>query len=126
MDKTEFIKRIIGLYQNAVKDYETQFDTYNRALTTNEKVDYEEVFNLYCREYTGNFPPPPGLINEWAKRCRKVEYSGKKLINFAFRNTETGAILRNCASDVPITVEQALKWIKTKTRSDNWEVAEVY
>lgn len=126
MDKTDFIKRIIGLYPHAIKDYDAQFDTYNRALTMNEKVDYEQVYDIFCTEHKDSFPPPPALINEWAKRCRKVEYTGKNLINFAFRNTETGVILRNSASDVPLTVEQALNWIKTVSHSDSWEVAEVY
>ena len=126
MDKIEFIRRIINLYPHAIKDFDAQFDTYNRALPTNGKVDYDEVFTLFCQEHKDSFPPPPALIKEWALRCRKVEYTGKSLINFAFRNTETGVILRNCTSDVPLTVEQALKWIKTVSHSDCWEVAEVY
>lgn len=126
MDKFDFINRIIALYPHAIKDHEAQYDTYKRALAVSEKVDYDEVYNLFCKEHKENFPPSPGQINDWANRCRKVEYTGKTLLNFTFRNTETGAILTNCASDIPMTVEQALKWIKTVSHTDNWEVLEVY
>lgn len=126
MDKYSFINRIISLYPHAIKDTEGQYDTYNRALPVSEKIDYEQVYNLFCSEHKDSFPPPPALIKEWASRCRKVDYSGKKIINFTFRNTETGVILNNCACDEPITVEQGLKWIKARTHSDSWEVLEVY
>lgn len=126
MDKFDFINRIVALYPHAIKDQEAQYDTYKRALPISEKVDYEEVYNIFCTEHKDSFPPPPALIKEWATRCIRADYKNKKFVHFAFRDIQTGKVIRNCASDVPMSPEQGLKWIKAVSHSDNWEVAEVY
>lgn len=126
MDKHDFITRIISLYPHAVKDHNAQYEVYKHALPKSERVDYDQVFEIFCTEHKDSFPPPPGLVSEWARRCIKAEYKNGKLINVALMNTETGQVLRNAASETPLTEAQIMKWIVGETGHNNWRIVEVY
>lgn len=71
MDKFDFIDRIISLYPHAVKDRETQYDAYKRALSAQD-IDFEKLYDLYCKTYKDAFPPPPAWLCEQSQKCRKI------------------------------------------------------
>lgn len=127
MDKIDFIRRIINLYPHAIKDFEAQFDTYNRALKTNESVDYEKLYDLFCAEYKDSFPPPPGLLNEWAKDCYKQgTKTSSKWIQVNIYNP-----IYKCEQSTDCfpagTSEQAiLNYYKKRFGGEGWRIVEVY
>lgn len=127
MDKFDFITRIIKLYPHAVKDYDAQYDTYNRSLSADLKVDYDKVFDIYCTEYSDSFPPPPGLINEWATRCIKKDYNPvSKWVHVKIYNPILKGVTNTDCAPADWSEEKILKWYKKRFNCDGWRIEEIY
>lgn len=75
MDKLDFIDKIISLYPHAIRDRETQYDAYKRALSATN-IDFERLYDVYCRTYSDAFPPPPAWLHEQSLKCRKAQELG--------------------------------------------------
>ena len=126
MDKFDFINRIISLYPHAIKDHDGQYDAYKKALPISEKINYDEVFEIYCREFKDSFPPPPGLICEWAQRCRKEEYKPvSKWVNVKIYNPIYKAEVNTDSFPAGTSEEKILSFYKKRFGGDGWQIIEV-
>lgn len=128
MDRADFITRIIALYPHAIKDFNAQFDTYQRALKANWNVDYEQLMDLFSEEYKDNFPPAPGLLAEMAKRCAKQETKEtQKWLHVKVFNPLYNCVTNNDCFPAGTSEEQMIKTYKKMfPNTDGWKILEVY
>ena len=125
MDKIDFINRIISLYPHAIKDHETQFDTYNRALPTTQRADYEEAYNLFCVEYKDSFPPAPGILREFALRCVKQETAtASKWIHVKIYNPILKAVINTDCFPAGTSEKAILNTYKKRFGGEGWRLIE--
>lgn len=127
MDKHDFITRIISLYPHAVKDHNAQYEVYKHALPKSERVDYDQVFEIFCTEHKDSFPPPPGLVSEWARRCIKAESSFGKWVNVRVFNPIYKTVVNTDCFPAGTTEAQMLSFYKKRfPNTDGWRIVEVY
>lgn len=126
MDKIDFINSIISLYPHSIKAHEKQFDAYKKSLPADGKVDYEKVYEIYCTEYKDSFPPPPGLISEWARRCIKADYSAaSKWINVKIYNPFYKTVVNTDSFPAGTSEEKMLNYYKKRFGGEGWRIEEV-
>ena len=123
MDKIDFINRIISLYPHAIKDHETQFDTYNRALPTAQRVDYEQAYNLFCVEHKDSFPPAPGVLRELALKCLKQEAAqAQKWIHVKIYNPIYKAVVNTDCFPAGTSENTILNTYKKRFGGEGWRI----
>jgi hypothetical protein len=126
VDKIDFINRIISLYPHAIKDHETQFDTYNRALPATQRADYEEAYNLFCVEYKDSFPPAPGVLRELALKCLKQEATqAQKWIHVKIYNPILKAVINTDCFPAGTSENTILNTYKHHFGGEGWKIIEV-
>ena len=126
MDKHDFINKIISLYPHAIKDYDAQYETYKHALPKSEKVDYDKVFEIYCTEHKDSFPPPPGLISEWAMRCIKLDYNPtSKWLHVKVYNPFYKCVVNTDCFPAGTSEQAILNTYKKRFGGEGWYIAEV-
>lgn len=127
MDKIDFINRVISLYPHAIKDHEAQFDTYNRALPTAQRVDYEQAYNLFCTSYKDSFPPAPGILRDFALSCLKAEeITGSKWLHVKVFNPIYNAVTDWDCFPAGTSENTILNTYKKRFGGEGWRLIEVY
>ena len=129
MDKFDFIDRIIALYPHTIKDRDAQYDTYKRALKT-DNIDYEKLMDIFSCEYKETYPPPAAYLRELSLKCYKNKTNDKeeqkKWLNVKVYNPILKTITNTDRFPIGTSKEQMIKTYKKMFPNTNgWQIVEV-
>ena len=129
MKLDDFIAKLFNRYKCTAPDIDDKKEEITGVLIKScEKIDFQKLLDVIARENETDFLPSGAKLKEWTAKCYKSEYkkAAGRIRHIAVRNTKTGQILRNFATEVPMTEEQILKCIKAQTHCNDWAIEEVY